>query len=107
MLTAPSVEAAAAAGIGARTARRYLSSPAVKDALNHALDEALHQATTRAVAAMAEALDTLASIHADKGESAPARVSAARAILVAAPRLHEAMELAQRVAALEKKLEES
>jgi len=106
MLTAPSVEAAAA-GIGARTARRYLSSPAVKDALNHALDEALHQATTRAVAAMAEALDTLASIHADKGESAPARVSAARAILVAAPRLHEAMELAQRVAALEKKLEES
>lgn len=105
LMTAPTIEAAAeAAGIGERTAYRYLQDPAVKQALGQALDATMNQATRRAVDAMTEALDTLAEIHADLEAPKGARVSAARAILDAGPRLREALDLAERVSELEIRL---
>lgn len=105
MLTARTVEGAAeVVGVTPRTAFRYLSDPAVKAALSSALDDALSQATTRAVAAMTEALETLTRIHRDGAAPAGARVSAARAILDAGPRLREAMDLASRIERLEQQM---
>lgn len=97
-------EAAQVAGIGERTARRYLADPAVVRALHAALDGALGDASRRAVAAMSEAVATLEAIHRDAAQPAGVRVSAARAILDAGPRLREALDLAERLAALEEKL---
>ena len=105
MLTAPTVEdAARAAKISERTGYRYLNDPGVKAALACALDGALQQATARAVTAMGAALDTLEQIHTDPTASHGARVSAARTILTSAPSLREAMDLAQRVDELERRL---
>jgi phage terminase small subunit len=106
MLTSPTIEdAAKSAGISERTAYRYLANPDVKAALSSALDDALNQATARAVAAMTAALETLAAIHQDRAAPTGARVSAARAILDAGPRLREAVDLAERVARLEQQRE--
>lgn len=97
-------EAAEAAGIARRTAHRYLRQAAVKHALGQALDAALGQATQRAVAGMIKALETLEAIHSDLQMPAAPRVSAARAILDAGPRLREALDLAQRVTELEQRV---
>ena len=105
LMTAASIEAAAkAAGIGRRTAFRYLANPGVKSALSRALDDAMGAATRRAVQAMSGALETLEAVHADGEAPTGARVAAARAILEAGPKLREALDLAQRVAELEAKL---
>ena len=105
LMTTPSIEAAAkAAGIGRRTAFRYLANPGVKSALSRALDDAMGAATRRAVQAMSGALETLEAVHADGEAPTGARVSAARVILEAGPKLREALDLAQRVAELEVKL---
>jgi methylaspartate ammonia-lyase len=98
--------AAKAARISERTAYRYLNDPAVRAALSQALDDALSMATRRVVAAMTEALTTLEAVHADTKQPASARVSAARAILAAGPRLREAVDLAERVQRLEEQLSE-
>ena len=102
MLTAHSIEAAAlSAGISPRTGYRYLTQSVVKRALSAALDTALSQATARAVAALAEALNTLEAIHANADNPPAARVSAARAILDCAPKLRAAGDLSERIEALE------
>lgn len=98
-------EACEAAGIGERTGYRYLSNPAVRYALSEAQTQELGQITRKAVAAMTEALETLVGIAKDVAAPASARVSAARAILENALRFHEAVDLAERVAALEEKLQ--
>ena len=105
MLTSPTIGGAAeAAGVTERTAYRYLNDPAVKTALSSALDDALSQAAARATAAMGAALETLTRIHRDGAAPAGARVSAARAILDAGPRLREAMDLAARIERLEQQM---
>lgn len=105
MLTARTVrEAAAAVGVTERTGLKYLANPAVKRALGQALDDALGQATRQVVKAMTGALDTLEEIHQDPDAPTGARVSAARAILDAGPKLREALDLAERVTALEQSL---
>lgn len=105
LMTSSTLEQAAEiSGISARTGRRYLRNAAVKAALSAALDDAMGQAARRAVAAMTSAVDTLDGIHRDPAAVVGARVSAARAILEAGPKLREAMDLAERVAALEDKL---
>jgi transcriptional regulator with PAS, ATPase and Fis domain len=105
MLTARTVrEAAATVGVTERTGLKYLANPAVKRALGQALDDALGQATRQVVKAMTGALETLKEIHQDPGAPTGARVSAARAILDAGPKLREALELAERVTALEESL---
>lgn len=105
LLVHPTIEAAAeAAGISRRTAHRYLELEPVKAALVRSLDDAMGQATRRAVAAMTEAIQTLEAIHTDGAQPTGARVSAARAILDAGPRLREALDLAERVSALEQQM---
>ena len=98
------IEAAAqAAGIGERTAYRYLKIPDVRQALSAALDDAMGQVTRQTVEAMGRALQTLEAIHQDEAMSPSARVSAARSILDAGPKLREAMDLTERVTTLEEK----
>ena len=105
MMIGPTVAAAAAAaGIGERTAYRYMCDPAVKAALSEALDIALTGATVRTVTAMGAALDTLEAVHRDPDLSAGARVSAARAIIDGGPKLREGFDLAERVSELERRL---
>ena len=105
LLVHPTIEAAAdAAGISRRTAHRYLELEVVKAALVRSLDAAMGQATRRAVAAMTQAIRTLEAIHTDGAQPTGARVSAARAILDAGPRLREALDLAERVSALEQQM---
>lgn len=107
MLTAVTIEEAAElAGIARVTAHRYLRDPAVKLALSDAFDEALSQTTRQVVAAMTEALQTLKEVHSDEEKPVGARVTAARAILEAGPRLREAIDIAERVTALERRLQE-
>ena len=102
MMTARRVEdAATVAGVTHRTASRWLKQDAVKAALSAALDDVLGLATRRVVSAMLEAVGTLAEVYQDPEQPAGARVSAARAILDAGPRLREALDLAARVADLE------
>ncbi len=105
LATAPTIEAAASgAGIGERTAYTYLKAPAAKAALAQALDDAQGLATRRVVAEMIAAVATLAEIHKDPEAPAGARVSAARSILNAGPKLREALDLAERVAELEERI---
>jgi phage terminase small subunit len=107
MMTARTVgEAAKVAGISERTARRYLRNEAVRAALSQALDDALGSVTRQVVQKMTRALGTLEQVHADKLQPASARVSAARAILEAGPKLREAVDLAERVTRLEERLSE-
>ena len=108
MLTAATIaEAAELAGVSERTARRYLSNPAVRRALGQALDDALTQAAGQVVNAMCAALTTLEEIHGDGEAPTGARVSAARAILEGGPKLREALDLSQRLAELERLILES
>ena len=102
MLGATTMTAAAAAvGITERTARRYMADPNVKRALTAALDEATRQAATLAASAMADALDTLTTIHRDADAPTGSRVSAARAILETGPKLRGAADMGERIASLE------
>jgi len=102
LLTAPSIEAAAeAAGIARRTAFVYLKKPDVRAVIRRLSDEAMKQATRRAVSAMAGALATLEEIHTDEEAPASARVAAARAILQNAARLNGELDIIERLEALE------
>ncbi len=94
-------EAAALAGIGERTAWRYLGLPDVRAELGRIQDGVLSEATAACIRGMSGALATLESVMADPMASASARVAAARAILDAAARLAELQTFAQRIAKLE------
>jgi hypothetical protein len=105
LLAAPTLaEAAARAGVGERTLRRWLGDAAFRAELHRAQDEAMAQATRQSLAAMAEALQTLQAIMHDPTAQPSARVSAAKSILEHAARLYEATMLAERLAALEQKV---
>ena len=98
-------QAATQAGVTKRTGMRYMKTPAIKSAISQALDAVLAVAAGQAVAEMSDALATLRQIHQDADAPASARVSAARAILEAGPRLREALDLAERVTQLEQAME--
>ena len=107
MLTAASSTVAAElAGIARVTAHRYLRNPAVKLALSDAFDETMAQTMRQVVAAMTDALQTLRDVHADEEAPVGVRVTAACAILEAGPRLREAIDIAERVTELERRLHE-
>jgi len=98
-------EAAELVGVCERTGRRWAELPAVRDALQVAESEAMDAAVRRAVAGMSAAVDVLLEIARNPRSPVGARVSAARALLDAAPRLWEARELDARVAVLEVRAE--
>jgi hypothetical protein len=106
LLAAPTLtEASVLAGVHVRTLQRYLQDAAFRAELHRAQDEAMAQATRQSLAAMTEALQTLQAIMADPTAQPSARVSAAKSILEHAARLYEATTLAERLAALESKVE--
>lgn len=102
LLTAPNVAAAAKeAGINERTGRRYLALDHVQAALGAAYDDTLKHASRRASAAMLDAVETLHDIVLDGGARDGARISAARAILEHGAKMREALDLVERIEALE------
>jgi len=107
LLEAPTVaDAAAAAGIGERTAYRYLDDPAVKGELQARHDAMIGAAARRLSHEMDVALDVLHEIMVDAASPPTPRVSAARAVLDAGLRYAELVSLAGRVSALEEKVAE-
>ena len=89
MLTQPDVATAAdVAGISRQTAYRYLRTEAVQVEIDNALRVIEGEAAIRVVGAMASAITTLDSIASNTGASDSARVSAARAIIDTACKLH-------------------
>jgi len=98
-------EAAAATGIGLRTARRYSADPEVRRLVLAAQSEALRQASQAACQASRQALDVLLDLAAAPEVSPAVRVTAAKAILDTAARLHEQANLAERLATLEELVE--
>ncbi len=107
LMGARTVEGAAlAAGIGERTAWRYLRNPHVQAALREAQAQALAQVTRRLALAVSEALEVLRGIAKDCDAPSGSRVSAARAILENALRFSETTDLMARVEELEERLRE-
>lgn len=98
-------EAAATIGVTPRTATRYMGDPLVKAALSEAMDATFGQVTHRMAGGTNEALDVLRDIMTDGTISASVRVRAAVAWLDAAPKWREAVDLVDRVTALEQRTE--
>ena len=94
-------EAAAAAGVVDRTARRWLSQAAVRGELARCTAGVLSEVAARLVSVMAGMIDVLDEVAHDESASAAARTGAARAALDAGLRLAELVSLSDRVAALE------
>jgi hypothetical protein len=97
-------DAALAAGIGERTARRRLAEPDFARRVAEARAGMLSQALGRLADGMSEAADTLRYLLNARGETV--RLSAARSILELGPRLRDAVELELRIAALEERFKE-
>lgn len=100
-------EAAKAAGISDRQLRSYLKDPEFKKEYRARLDLVLDEATTAAKRAMTPAVKTLVEIASDRKKADTTRVLAARAILDAGLRLNDAMDVSDRLTALEKYAEKS
>jgi len=103
LLERPTIaEAATFAGIGEATIYRWLrSDTAFQEAYRQARRAVLHHATTRLQKVCAKAVDTLEAVLTDSSSPAPARVTAAKAILELAYRAVELEDLDERISRLE------
>jgi hypothetical protein len=98
-----SVRAAArSAGVSERTAHRRLEDPPVQQAVEDARAEILARAVAKLTAASTEAAETLRRLLYSPMDFA--RLAAARSILELGSKLREHEDLAERVAALERRL---
>ena len=97
-------EAAETLGVTTRTCTRYAGDPLVKAALSGAMDATFGQVTTRMASGTNQALDVLRGIMTEETVSASVRVRAAVAWLDAAPMWREAVDLVDRVTALEQQI---
>jgi hypothetical protein len=105
LLTEPSTTAAAAAaGVSPATLFRWLNDPVFDQAYKAARTRLLESTLTRLQSVSADAVQTLHTTLTDPLAQAPARVSAARAILEFSLKAREQLELQDRLAALEKAL---
>lgn len=94
-------EAAKASGAGERTIKTWTATvPAFGRRVSELRGELTAQALGRLVDGMTSAADTLGFL-ARKGKSETVRLMAARAVLELGTKLREAVELEQRIAALE------
>jgi len=106
LLESPTVrEAAQVAGVGETTAWRYLSEDSVRAELARRTDGLLTQAASGLLSDMAEARATLLGVMRSATAGDGAKVSAARAVLDAGLRLFELYSLADRMAAVEQRIE--
>jgi len=92
-------DAAAAAGIGERTATRRLADTAFRRRVAELRGEMVGRALGRMADGMSEAADVLRQLLAAESESV--RLGACRALLELGVKLRESVELEARVAALE------
>lgn len=94
-------EAAQAAGISDRQLRTYLQDPDFKNEYQKRLDMILDEATAACKQAMTPAVCALVEIATDRTKADTTRVLAARAILDAGLRMHDAVIVSDRLTALE------
>ncbi|MCE5314441.1 MAG: hypothetical protein ABFD49_05370 [Armatimonadota bacterium] len=109
LLNAPTVsEAAKAAGVVERTLYRWLREDSnFIETYKEARRETIRQATARLQQACSTAVDTLLDVMQDDGAKDMARVNAAKSVLELALKAVELEDLAERVNALEMRLEDS
>jgi hypothetical protein len=96
--------AAAAAGVGERTATRRWADPAFRRRVSHLRGDLVARSLGRMADGMAEAADTLRELLAAASESV--RLGAARALLELGVKLRESVELEERLTDLERRLED-
>jgi hypothetical protein len=102
LLTSPSIAAAArAAGLGEKTIDRYLRTPGFRAALRDAQRRVFENSLGALQAGLAEAVMTLGTTIASTAAPPAVRVGAAAALVDMALRATEAVEIAERVRALE------
>lgn len=94
-------EAARKAGIGEKTAHRYLKDPAVQEALRAASRELLEALTRRLRQLGQDAAETLAQAMRAEDASWPARIRAADSVIGHLLKVSELLDLEERVARLE------
>lgn len=93
-------------GIATRTARTWETLPAVQAALRDGQDDLISEATATAAALLRPALIKLMALGDDIEAPATARVSALRAVADLALKLREVDDVAQRLADVERRLNE-
>ena len=104
LLSESSVEAAAqAAGVSARTLWRWFKDPIFSAAYRRARKDAVSQAIARLQQVAGDAVEALQAVTSNQEAPAPARVSAAKAIIELAVKAVEVEDLEARIAALEEK----
>ena len=87
--------------------REYMKDQEFQSRYREALTETLQDATRQAQKALSASIATLTEIAADTGEQATARIQAARSTLEYALKLTEQLDIAQRLDALEGRVERS
>lgn len=98
LLVQPTKEkAAAAAGIGLTTLKRYLDEPEFQREYKKAVAGLIEDAANQAKQSLNPALSTLREIASDAGETATARVQAARSLLEYGLRLTEIVDILQTI----------
>ena len=95
-------DAAVAAGLGERTATRRVADPAFRQRVAALRSDMLARAAGQMADGMAEAVTTLRQLLSAKSESV--RLAAARSILEIGPRLHESLDLDERLRDVEGRL---
>lgn len=98
-------DAARSAGIGERTATRRVADPDFRRRVAELRAEMIGRALGQLADGMTEAAGTLRKLLAADGESV--RLGAARSILELGNKLREAVELEERLAALEQRMTEN
>ena len=98
-------EAAAACGRSERTGNRWLDDPAVKAALSCGQDAQIRALTVGLLDTLALATKRLRELLDDPSVRGYVRLGAIKAAFDAWARLHEQSDLADRIAALEEKME--
>ena len=96
-------QAARAAGLSERTAYRRLNEPGFRGRLAHARDELVRAALGELAGSAQDAVATLKRLL--SADSEHVQLRAARTVLEQLLRLRETLELAERVAALERRAE--
>jgi hypothetical protein len=92
LLTNPTKEAAAKAGIESRTLRRYLADPDFQAEYQRAVSGMIEDAAAQAKQSLYPALSALRAIIEDGAETASARIQAARTVLEYGLRLTDIMK---------------
>ena len=102
LLTQPTQEMAAAeAGIGPRTLRRYLADPEFQEEYKKAFSGLVTEATRQAQQSLSAALSTLREILEDSSQAATARIQASRSLLEYGLRLTEITDILRDLEAAE------